>query len=158
MLFDYRYFPIWIQPQQLLLSPRLSGSFCCSKSVRFHWQLQLLLRFCRIHTTVAGCSDSIIRPRFSKRRIGNQEVCQPARRYGKPDKCNTEARCKNQSNRQTDRKVYHISYKKWTHDSKSTQNSIRCHLNAHENKEIANPSHVIPGYLICESSSVFSQK
>lgn len=70
--------------------------------VRFHWQLPLLLRFCRIHTAVAGYSDSVIRPRFSKRRIGNQEVCQPARRYGKPDKCNTEARCKNKA---TDRRI-----------------------------------------------------
>ena len=73
---------------------------------------------------LSGGSRIVCGPRSSERRIGDKEVCQPARRDGKPDKGDAETRCADQGNGQTDRKVYHVGNKKRAHDAKPAQDAV----------------------------------
>lgn len=100
----------------------------------------------------------INRPRLSESHIRDQEVCKPSRRHRKPDKFDTKTGRTNQGNWQTNREVDHICNEKWSHDPKSSKDPVGCHLDSHEDEKVANPSHIAPRHLICQSGSIFAKE
>ena len=82
----------------------------------------------------------ILWPRSSERRIGDQKVCKPPCRDGKPDKGNAKARCTEQGNGQANGKVYHICNEERAHDAKPAQHAISRHLEDRKSTRL-NSSH-----------------
>ena len=114
----------------LFFTPQCSVPQECSTGRKSH------LNFSQQATTRSRCTKSLRcrcilrRPRSSERRIGDQKVCKPPCRDGKPDKGNAKARCTEQGNGQADGKVYHICNEERAHDAKPAQHAIGRHLDA----------------------------